>query len=312
MNILIAGGTGLIGSALTSKLLGDGHQVTILTRNPEKRKEALTPGVSMVRWDGRSTDGWSHLVEETDAVINLAGKSIAGESLPAIFLRRWTEEGKRRIRQTRVDAGHALTAAIRSARKKPDVFIQSSAVGYYGPRGSEEIPESAQGGSDEMAEICKDWEASTQEVEQMGVRRAVIRTSLVFAPVGGILPVMLLPFRLFIGGRLGTGRQMVSWIHIQDMVDAITFLLGNPVARGVFNMSSPNPVSNAEFGRIAGRVLRRPYWFPVPGFALKLLLGEKGTLVLDGQGTIPQRLLEAGFRFRFAELEAALKDLLQV
>ena len=303
MNILIAGGTGLIGRALSTVLIDDGHRVTVLTRDPEKMRDGLPSGVIPVRWDGHSPEGWSHLIDKTDAIINLAGQSIAGESLPAILTRRWTDEQKNRIKRSRVDAGQALVEAIRMAKKKPSAFIQASAVGYYGPRGNEEIPESTEAGTDYLADVCQAWEDSTLEIEQMGIRRAIIRTGLVFAPIGGILPIMLLPFRLFVGGPLGTGKQIVSWIHIRDLVNAIRFLLETQDAFGAYNLSTPNPVSNAEFGRIAGRVMHRPYWIPVPGFALKLVLGEKSSLVLDGQRTIPQRLLEAGYQFKFAELD---------
>ena len=310
MNILMTGGTGLIGRALSSDLLDAGHRVTVLTRDPEKRKDALPSGVIPVRWDGHSPEGWSHLIDESDAVINLAGQSIAGESLYAILTRRWSEEQMKRIRQSRLDAGKALVAAISMANKKPAVFIQASAVGYYGPRENEDVSESSKVGTDHLADICQVWEDSTLEVEQMGIRRAIIRMGLAFAPAGGILPIMLLPFRLFVGGPLGSGKQILSWIHIQDLVNAIRFLLENQDAQGAFNLSAPNPVSNAEFGRIAARVMRRLYWFPVPGSALKLVLGEKSSLVLDGQGAIPQRLLEAGYEFKFADLDRALEDLL--
>lgn len=310
MNILITGGTGLIGRALSAALLEDGHNITVLTRNPEKGRDGLPSGVIPEKWDGRTAEGWSHLIEETDAVINLAGQSIAGESLTAILARRWTEDQKNRIKQSRVDAGQALAEAIKGAKKKPEVLIQASAVGYYGPRGDEDIPESTGTGSDFLAKVCQAWEDSTLEVGQMGVRRAVIRSGLVFTPKGGILPIMLLPFRLFAGGPLGSGKQAISWIHIQDQIDAIRFLIENQDAQGTYNLTAPNPVSNAEFGRITGRVLRRPYWIPVPSFALKLVLGEKASLVLDGQRTVPHRLLEAGYEFKFKELDKALEDIL--
>jgi len=311
MNILITGGTGLIGQGLSAALIEAGHHITVLTRNPKKGMLVIPSSVTLIKWDGYSTDGWSHLIEETDAVINLAGQSIAGESLPFFLTRRWSEEQKNRIKQSRVDAGQVLVTAIEMAEKKPSVLIQSSAVGYYGLRDDEDIPESTPAGRDFLAEVCQVWEDSTLKVEQMGVRRVVIRSGLVFAPKGGILPIMLLPFRLFVGGPLGSGTQAVSWIHIQDQVDAIRFLVENRGAQGAYNLSAPNPVSNAEFGRITGRVLRRPYWIPVPGFALKLVLGEKASLVLDGQRAVPQRLLEAGYKFRFETLEPTLQDLLK-
>ena len=241
--------------------------------------------------------------------LNLAGESIAGESLLAILARRWTEEQKKRIQKSRVEVGKALVAAIDAASNKPEVLIQASAVGYYGPYGDEIISESTPAGKDFLAGVCQAWEDSTAEVEKMGVRRAVIRTGLVLAPEGGILPMMLLPFRLFVGGPLGGGKQNVPWIHLQDEINAIRFLLENQTAQGAYNLSAPNPVSNAEFGRIAGQVLHRPNWFPIPGFALRLALGEKASLILEGQHAFPQRLLDAGYEFKFKKLEAALQDL---
>ncbi len=309
MQVLITGGTGLIGRALSAALLRGGHRVIVLTRSPEKAREILPAGAVAFKWDGRSPEGWAHLIKETDAVVNLAGESIGGETLPAIFTRRWTDTQKRRIKQSRVDAGKALVEAITAAKKKPAALIQASAVGYYGPRGDEAIPESAPAGTDFLAGVCHAWETSTAGVAKVGVRHVAIRTGLVLAPEGGILPVMLLPFHLFAGGPVGSGKQVVSWIHIQDQVNAIRFLLENETAQGAYNLSAPNPVSNAEFGRVAGRVLRRPSFIPTPGFALKLGLGEKASLVLEGQRAVPERLLEAGYAFAYETLETALRDL---
>ncbi len=309
MNILITGGTGLIGRALVTKLIEDGHEVTVLTRNPEKAKTILHSGSLTKKWDGINTSDWASIIEQTDVVINLAGASIAGESLQAILTRRWTDQQKNRILQSRLNAGKALVTAIQAASKKPAVLIQASAVGFYGPHENQIIPENTPPGTDFLASVCQSWEESTAEVEEMGVRRVVIRTGLVFAPEGGILPLMLLPFRLFVGGPIGNGKQAVSWIHLDDQINAIRFTIENESAHGAYNLSAPNPVNNAEFGRIAGKKLRRPNWLPIPGFAIKLVLGEKATLVLDGQQVVPQRLLEAGYEFKYKTLETALQDL---
>jgi uncharacterized protein len=310
MNVLITGGTGLIGQALIPALLTDGHKVSVLTRSPAKVQVVLPPEVTAIQWDGRSTDGWAYVIEGTDAVINLAGENIAGDSLYTILAHRWTPAQKRRIQTSRVNAGRALVEAIAAADKKPEVLIQSSAVGYYGPQGDELILEQSPGGEDFLAEIVQAWEASTAEVEQLGLRRAIIRTGLVLAPQGGILPIMLLPFRLYSGGPLGSGKQFLPWIHIRDEVDAIRFLLGNTSTQGIYNLSAPNPVSSTEFGSIAGKEIKRPSWLRVPGFILKLALGEKSTLVLDGQRALPQRLLDAGYAFTFPNLDTALQDLI--
>jgi hypothetical protein len=309
MQILLTGGTGLIGQALTKALLAEGHQVTILTRTPQKYQTSM-PDVELVEWNGRTPEGWGHLIETTDAVINLAGASIAGEGLGGILTQRWSDAVKQRIRQSRTNAGQALVQAIAAAKNKPRLLIQSSAVGYYGPRGSEDVPENTAAGDDFLAQVCQEWEDSTLQVEEIGVRRVVVRTGLVLTEEGGILPMMLLPFRFFVGGPIGNGRQGIPWIHINDEINAIIYLLKNEAAHGAYNLSAPNPVNSKQFGKVAGKVLGRPSLFPTPGFALKLALGEKATLVLDGQRAIPNRLLEAGYKFTFTNLEKALKDLI--
>ena len=268
------------------------------------------PDVELVAWNGRTPEGWSHLIETSDAVINLAGASIAGEGLGGILTQRWSDEVKHRIRQSRIDAGQALVQVIATAPNKPNVLIQASAVGYYGPHGGEDVPEDTAPGSDFLAQVCVEWENSSQAVEATGVRRIVIRTGLVLTEEGGILPMMLLPFRLFVGGPIGSGRQGIPWIHIGDEVNAIIQLLEDETAQGAYNLSAPNPVSSAQFGKVAGKVLKRPSFFSTPAIALKLALGEKATLVLDGQRAVPSRLLEAGYTFAFTDLEKALTDLI--
>jgi len=221
MKILITGGSGLIGRDLIDALLIDGHQISVLTRNPDKFSSDLSVGFQAVKWDGASPDGWDHILEEIDAVINLAGESIAGKSLPAILTKRWSENQKQRIKKSRQDIGKALTESIMAASRKPGVFIQASAVGYYGPQGEAAIYENTPAGKDYLAEVCQAWEASTAEVEERGIRRVILRTGLVLAADGGILPIMLLPFRFFAGGPIGGGKQYIPWIHIQDQVNAI-------------------------------------------------------------------------------------------
>ncbi len=309
MRILMSGGTGFIGRALTKELLARGHQVTILSRNPQKHQVTM-PDAQLVQWDGRTLEGWGHLMEDSDAVINLAGASIAGDGLVNIFTQPWNEENKQRIRQSRLYAGQALVQAMEAAANKPRVLLQSSAVGYYGPHGDDALSEDNPAGNDFLAQVCQEWESSTQPVEEMGVRRVVFRSGLVMSPEGGILPMMLLPFRLFVGGPLGHGRQAVPWIHMQDEVQALIYLMENEAAQGVYNLSAPNPVNYAQFSKVAGKVMKRPSFFPVPGFVLKLVLGKKSTLVLDGQRAVPTRLLKAGYKFTYAHLESALRNLL--
>lgn len=303
MKVIITGGTGLIGRALTAELLRDGYEVIVLSRRPEAYAGKVPAGARLEKWDGRTAAGWGHLVEDADAIVNLAGENIAAG--------RWTAARKQRIRESRINAGRAVTEAISAAGRKPRVLVQASAVGYYGPRKDEEVDEDAPPGDDFLGRVAVEWEASTAAVEEQGVRRVVIRTGIVLTPEGGALARMVLPFRLGLGGPFGSGRQWFPWIHIADEVGAIRFLMENEATRGPYNLTAPNPVRQAEFARALGRALRRPAFLPVPAFALRLLFGEMADALLTGQRAIPRRLLEAGYTFRFPELTAALRDLVE-
>ncbi len=301
MRVIVTGGSGLIGRALAGSLAASGTEVVILSRDPN-RALGLPSGVRAERWDGRTAAGWGPLAEGAEAIVNLAGENLSA--------RPWTPEQKRRILESRLNAGQAVVEAVEAASQKPRVVVQASAVGYYGFHGDEEIAEADPPGDDFLARVCVDWEASTARVEALGVRRAIIRSALVLSAKGGALPRMMMPFRMFVGGPLGSGQQWYSWIHIADEVAAIRFLMDNGAARGPFNLSSPHPVTNAQFARVLGRVLGRPALIPTPAFALKLVFGEMGSVLLKGQRVVPRRLLEMGFSFRFPELEPALRDLL--
>ena len=302
MHILISGGTGLIGRALTRSLLADGHHVSILSRSPQKYI-ADFPGAELLKWDGRTPDGWAHALAQADAVVNLAGAGVADK--------RWTPARKRLILESRINAGKAIVAAIEQSPRKPAVLIQSSAVGFYGTdTGNTLITEDSPAGDDFLAQVCVAWEESTAAIESLGVRRAVIRTGVVLAKEGGALPRMALPFRFFVGGRIAGGQQFTPWIHIADEVAAIRFLLENEAAHGTFNLSAPKPVTNAEFSRALGKALHRPALIPVPALALKALFGEMASVLLDGQRAIPQNLQSLGFTFHYSDVAAALRDLL--
>jgi uncharacterized protein (TIGR01777 family) len=300
MRVVITGGSGLIGGALARDLGGAGHDVVVLTRSPQKAP--LPPGVRAVQWDGKTSAGWGSLLAGDTAIVHLAGESIASG--------RWTAEKKRRIRESRVVSGQAVLQAIKEATVKPKVLLQGSAVGYYGPRGDEVIREDAAPGSDYLAAVCKEWEASTAEAEALGVRRALLRTGVVLAREGGALPKMSLPFKLMAGGPLGDGRQWFPWIHLADEVGAIRFLLEREDARGPFNLTAPNPLTNRDFTKILAQALHRPGFLPAPGFALRLALGEMADMLLNGQRVVPSRLLELGYTFRYPEAAAALRSLL--
>src|SRR6266545_3269394 len=305
MRVIITGGSGLIGQALVRDLSragsGAGHDVVILSRDPE-RVGTLPPGVRAARWDGRTAQGWVALLEADTALVHLAGDNVSQG--------RWTEEKKRRIRDSRVVSGQAVMDALRQAAVKPRVLVQASAVGYYGARGDEAVPEDTPPGRGFLAQVCEEWEASTAEAESLGVRRAVVRTGIVLAREGGALPVMALPFQMMIGGRLGDGRQWFPWIHVDDEVAALRFLLEHEDARGAFNLAAPHPVTNRELTRVLARVLVRPALFPVPGFALRIAVGEMAGALLAGQRAVPAHLEKLGFAFRWPDLEPALRNLL--
>jgi uncharacterized protein len=301
MRVLITGGTGIIGSALATSLSQDGHEVIVLTRNP-RQVPGLPATVQQVKWDAQSADGWGELADGATAIVNLAGESLAEG--------RWSEERKKSIYASRMNAGKAVMEAVTAAATKPKVVVQPSGTGYYGPHQDEIITEASGPGSDFLAQVCFDWEASTAAVERMGVRRVVTRSGIVLSNQGGAWPRIVLPFKLFAGGPIGSGKQYWPWIHLDDEVGAIRFLLENDAASGVFNFCTPTPFTNKEFAQRLGKVMGRPAFFPVPSIALKTIFGEMSTVLLDGQRVIPQRLQELGYPYKFSTAEAAFQDLL--
>jgi uncharacterized protein len=276
----------------------------VLTRSAQGKKQPQCKqgSVTWVSWDGKTTQGWGHLAGEVDAIINLAGANI-GE-------RRWTEDRRRVIRASRVNAGKAIVAAVEKAAQRPAVVIQIAGVGYYGPHGDEALDEQSLPGKDFIAVVAADWESATQPVAALGTRLVTMRTGVVLSTQGGVLAPFLLQQRLFAGGPLGSGKQWISWIHLEDLLGCFLFFLDTPNVAGVYNVTSPEPVTNAQFGQILAKVLKRPYWLPAPAFMLRLLLGEMSTLVLDGQRVLPRRLQALGFQFQFASLRSALVNLL--
>ncbi|GIK67088.1 MAG: epimerase [Chloroflexota bacterium] len=299
MRVIITGGTGLIGSALAKSLLADGHEVIVLSRNPGSAK--IEPGVRIENWTARSGDGWSSLITSDTAIINLAGAGIGDK--------RWSEDRKKLILESRVNAGAAVVDAIEKASEKPRVVIQSSAVGYYGTPGDQILTEDSPAGDDFQADVCKQWEDSTKTVEGMEVRRVVIRSGVVLSMDGGAFPRMLLPFKLMVGGPIGNGSHWFPWIHIDDEIKAIRFLIENEGAKGVFNVMAPNPLTNGDFTHEVGKIMQKPAVIPVPKLALQLMFGEMAIILIEGQRAIPKRLQEHNFEFVYPTVEPALKNL---
>jgi uncharacterized protein (TIGR01777 family) len=302
MKVIITGGTGLIGQALTANLAADKHEIIILSRNPDAHTDTLPKGASLQKWDAQSAEGWGHLAEGADAIINLAGAGIADE--------RWSKKRKALILDSRINAGKAVVAAVQAATNKPRVVIQASAVGYYGAQRDAVLTEKSPAGNDFPAEVSIQWEPATAEVEMMGVRRIIARFGVVLSMSGGALPRMAKPIQLGIGGHIGSGDQWFSWVHIDDVVRSLRFLMADPHASGVYNITGPAPVSNKTFANTIGNVINRPTLLPVPGFAMKALFGEMSHVLLTGQNVVPARLADAGFQFRFPHADNALRDLL--
>ncbi len=294
MRVLIAGGSGFLGTALRTSLVKDGHDVYILTRR-------LSKGPSEVQWDGKTTNGWGHRMNEMDAVVNLTGFGL--EHWP------WTQKQKQKFVDSRVLPGLTLASAIQSAARRPRVFLQTSGINRYGLRGEGLVDESAPPADDFLAQLTVKWEDATKSVEALGVRRVIARNAVVLARNDGLFPLMTLAPRLFFGGEFGDGKQAMPWIHITDQTQAMRFLLENENAQGPFNLIAPEVASNAEFMRAVAKTLRRPYWFHVPGFLLRLVLGEMSILLTEGRYAEPKRLIELGFQFRFGKLKDAMEDL---
>ena len=295
MRIVIAGGTGLLGRALTARLQHDGDTIVVLTRRPKRAFD--------VAWNPNApTQPWAETVGSADAVINLAGESISGG--------RWTKARKAALFDSRVRSTRALARAIQAAGQKPLSFLSGSAIGIYGPRSDEPVTEETPPGSDFLARLAVEWEREALAVAQL-TRVVLLRTGVVLDRDGGALPQMALPFRFFAGGPIGSGRQGISWIHIDDWVSMVRWALDRSSVTGPLNVTAPDSVSNAEFGRTLGRVLDRPAFMRAPAFAVRLALGEMADVVLNGQYVVPAKALALGFPFRAPRLEEALRAIYQ-
>ena len=293
--ILVSGVSGPIGAALLPSLKSRGYEVTRLVRGAAN-------GNDQIPWNPTQPIA-PEKVSGFDAVIHLAGESIVG---------RWTKTKKMKIRESRVGGTTALAEALAQAATKPQVFVCSSAIGYYGDRGSEVLHERSSPGAGFLADVCREWEAATKAAAKAGIRTVQMRTGVVLSPQGGALGKMLLPFKIGVGGKIGDGRQWMSWIDVQDMVGAIHHILKSDLLQGPVNMVAPKPVTNAEFTKTLASVLSRPAILPVPAFAVKLAFGEMGeTVLLGSQRVEPTQLVMSGYPFRFSSLQASLENILK-
>lgn len=294
MKILITGATGLIGTALQSSFRDKGHELLLASR-----KEPMD--ASYVQWDAAGGFAEPARLEGLDAVVHLAGENLSGL--------RWTDEKKKAIRDSRILGTRSVVDAISKLKQKPKVMIASSAIGFYGDRGDDEMTETSSVGKTFLAEVCREWEAESRRAEDSGIRTVLLRTGIVLSKDGGALGAMLMPFKLGLGGVVGSGKQWMSWISLVDQIEVVNYALENESIRGAVNSVSPNPITNKEFTAAMGEVLYRPTFIPVPEFAVHLAFGEMGdALLLDSIRVVPRRLQEAGFEFKYADLKKALKN----
>jgi hypothetical protein len=299
MKIVMTGATGFIGSLLADRLWNQFHSLVLLSRRPpaevgiaKKEWFAWTPGAS---------GEWEKAVDGADGIINLAGEPIAGK--------RWSEAQKDKLRSSRIDATRSLVDAILKAKVKPKFLLNASAVGYYGPHGDETLTEASAPGSDFLSTMCVDWEREALKAEAHGVRVARIRTGIVLGKRQGALKKMVPPFKMFMGGPLGSGKQWIPWIHIEDEIGLLLFLTENENGRGAFNATAPNPVTMEEFSKALGEVLNRPSWVSVPPSVLALMVGEMADMLLTGQRAVPEAALKLGYQFKYPMLGEALRSL---
>ena len=296
MRLVIAGASGFIGTALCERLLHDGHELTLLTHSSPRNPATRTK--KWMHWTPGTPGDWESALEGADGVINLAGEPIAA--------RRWTPSQKKKIRASRIDVTNSLVGAIAKSEQKPAFLLNASAVGYYGPHGDETITEDTPAGNDFLSSVCRDWEEEAGRAEPLGLRVIRLRTGIVLGRGGGALAKMVLPFKFFVGGPLGSGKQWMPWIHLDDEIGLILYLIANE-ATGPVNSTAPNPVRMDEFCRVLGKVMGRPSWLGVPALALRIVLGEMAGMLLGGQRAIPAAAQELGYKFRYPNLVEALQ-----
>ncbi len=299
--VLVTGGTGFIGSRVCTALHQQGDTVHVLSRNPDRAQTRLKSARAFYGWNPETEKLPSEATKEIASVVHLAGETIAG---------KWNDEKKRRIRDSRILSTRNLVESLAAVNTKPDVLVCASAIGYYGDSGDEHFTEVSPPGNDFLAKVCQEWEAEAQKATDLGIRVVTVRIGLVLGLGGGLLAQMLTPFKMGVGGILGSGRQWMSWIHIDDVIGIILHALENNEIRGPLNATAPTPVRNAEFTKTLGTVLRRPTLLPTPIFALKLMMGEFADFIVLSQNVLPEKTEVSGYEFRHRTLDSALKDLL--
>ena len=301
MKVFVTGGTGFVGTLVTRHLLAQGYEVTVLTRSMS-RAAHMPEGAVLIEGDPTEKGAWQKQVSEHEVIINLAGSSI---------FTRWTKSARQRLRESRLKTTRNLVEALAQRRGQETLLLSTSAVGYYGFRGDEILDENSAGGDDFLAILARDWEKEAFRAKQLGVRVVACRFGTVLGKGGGALDKMVKPFRMGLGARFGKGTQWFSWIHQQDLLSIYSFLIGRKDISGPINFTAPEPVTNDQLTRTLARVLRKSlYMPPVPGFMLRLILGEFGSVLLKGQRVLPRRLMSLGFKFQFPTIMEALSDLL--
>jgi uncharacterized protein (TIGR01777 family) len=301
MKILMTGGTGFVGKQLTSRFIQEGNEVTILTRS---LKDSGQPpkGISYLQGDPTQKGPWQAAIPGHDVIINLAGASIFS---------KWSDEYKKLIRDSRIFTTRNIIEGIPSGLEKGISLFSTSAVGYYGFHGDEELDEESPPGNDFLARLAVEWEAEALKAQGKGARVVITRLGIVLGENGGALGQMIPLFKRFIGGPIGSGQQWFSWIHIKDLAEAFAFLIKHPEILGPVNVCSPNPVKNKELAKALGRVLHRPSFMPAPGFMIRMVLGEFGSVILEGQRVLPRKLLQKGFTFQYPDIDKALRSIIQ-
>ena len=301
--IIVTGATGLIGRKICSKLLEQGNEITIFTRNPEAAKKVMIGAKKYVKWNYNKPEEWKDYLNETDSVIHLAGTNLGSK--------RWNYEFKKELFNSRIESTRQLVNTIRNCGNKPISFITASAVGFYGDRGDEVLIEKSNPGKDFLSNLCSEWEKEAEKIEDQNVRRVSLRIGLTLSNEGGVLKKFLPPFKIFLGGPLGNGKQWFPWIHIEDLINILIHTIKTESLQGPLNIASPGIVRMNDFATSLGKVLQRPSFFQVPKFILKIAVGEFANAIVSGQKVSVTKLLNSGYEFKFADLENALKNLLE-